>query len=418
MPFPNKPFNIWDKDDLEYLLTDPPAVENARRDFKADCKLLADDKKEREKARKDTLKDISAMANGAGGSLLIGVRQSGKKGSPPFAAKIEGIKDEPEQLKQAIEGLVNAPHLDVRPGPLEYYPIQDKYGQTVLIVDVPANTYSLSMVIYKNLNQFWVRRGTDNCLMTTDEIEYRFGQFGKIHDAASDELSRIRSDLQKTNISPMVWFAGVPISRSRDHIPVRIQMIRELLRCSSYFSKYPKRHDPSSFTPYKYEGELTPCLKGVGILREWRDEAVLDIRRDGTLVFAFGLRLHEPSVARAVDSKSCEAISLRCIYEPLSSALHLFSDIQQRFEMAKISVVQGGLIGVENIFLDFTNFFDPMRAPKFPEGEIVLDGKLLDEHWDPTSVFGAWALQLANAVGREQQLPCSPWTNNPKKQVL
>ena len=129
MPLPRKKFSEWDKDDLEALIREPAAEESARLDFKADCKILSEDsedKDEREKARRDILVDISAMANGVGGALIIGVRQTGKPDQPPFAEKIEGIENSNvEDLKKAIDDLVNT-HLDVRPAPLEYHVIPCK----------------------------------------------------------------------------------------------------------------------------------------------------------------------------------------------------------------------------------------------------------------------------------------------------
>ena len=179
MPWPDKPFSDWDDRDLNKLLADPSAVEDSGRDFKAECKLLSEYKDAKEKARIDILKDISALANAKGGALLIGVRQSGKKGQAPTAAKIEGIGENPEQLKQTINSLVSK-HLDVRPAPLRYHTIERSSGNPVLIVEVAANTYSLSMVTYPGTNQFWVRRGWDNHLMTTSEIQYEFSQFSKV----------------------------------------------------------------------------------------------------------------------------------------------------------------------------------------------------------------------------------------------
>ena len=153
MPLPAKRFADWSKDELNALVQDPPAVESVRLDFKADCKLLSFGNKEREKGRRDILIDVSAMANGAGGALLIGVRQTGKRGHPPYAETVTGI-GKPEPLRQAIEGLVNT-HLDVRPGPLVCHAIPHEEGSAVLVVEVPANTYCLSMVTYNDIAR-WI----------------------------------------------------------------------------------------------------------------------------------------------------------------------------------------------------------------------------------------------------------------------
>ena len=209
MPLPRKKFSEWDKDDLEALIREPAAVESARLDFKADCKILSKVEDKRDKARRDILVDISAMANGIGGALIIGVRQTGKPDQPPFAEEIVGVSNaRVEDLKKAIDDRVNT-HLDVRPAPLEYHVIPYDDDCSVVIIEIPANTYSLSMVTYKQINQFWIRRDTNNRLMSTDEIEYRFGQFAKVRDSATEELNKIHEELlQKVGLKQ--W-SGLPV---------------------------------------------------------------------------------------------------------------------------------------------------------------------------------------------------------------
>ena len=404
MPLSNKPFADWTKEDLDALIADPPAVETARLDFKADCKLLSKDKDEKENARRDILVDISAMANGAGGALLIGVRQSGKPGAPPFAEKIEGVEDV-ERLKQTIKDLVNT-HLDVRPGSLEYRVILYEDDLSVLIVEVPANTYCLSMITHNQCNQFRIRRGTDNRFMTTDEIEYKFGQFAKVRDSASDELEKIRSQLRQSEIRPMVWFAGVPIARLRDHIPVNIQAIREIVTNSSYFSACPSRQNlPSDMTPASRSQFLEPSLRGVGISRQYEDRVVFEIRRDGVVVIGQELPLGTREV------ETVQGISILFVYEPLLSSLHLFADIQDRFGIGKVALVQAGLMEVGEKTISEAPF---CHLHQFKEADIPLDATLWDEHLSPKDVFMQWATQLANALGLERPILRSPWLDDKK----
>jgi len=409
MPLPSKKFSEWNKDDLEALVAESPAKESARLDFKADCKILSEVEDEKEKARRDILVDISAMANGVGGALIIGVRQTGKPDQPPFAEKIEGIENSNvEDLKKAIDDRVNT-HLDVRPAPLEYHVIPYEDDRSVVIIEIPANTYSLSMVTYKQINQFWIRKGTNNRLMTTDEIEYRFAQFAKVRDSATEELNKIHEKLVirvctsivYTNIS-VVWFAGVPISRARDHIPVKVREIQSILEESSYFKAHPERKKKGTFTPQAYSQYLKPSLRG---LKCDLGGNILGIRRDGVFVFARTLP-QQPCNPYPVDGLPVYYIGH--IYEPILSSLYAFYDIQEHFGIGKIALVQSGIIKDNEDMIHISEEEEeiPQWELKEKGRDIPFDLILLDEHWKPDKVFYEWAKQLGNAVGSENPIPC------------
>jgi len=80
--------------------------------------------------------------------------------------------------------LVSTTHLDVRPARLEFHSIPCGNELFILAVVVPSNTYCLSMVTLDGMNQFWIRRGTINHAMNTDEIEYKFAEFAKVNESA------------------------------------------------------------------------------------------------------------------------------------------------------------------------------------------------------------------------------------------
>ncbi len=412
MPFPSKPFSEWQKEDLDALLADPPAVESARVDFKAECKLLSGDPDEKEKARRAVLVDVASMANGSGGALLIGVRQSGDPTGPPAAARIEGIGD-PERVKQAISGLVNT-HLDVRPAALRQHVVTWDGSVSVLIVEVPENLYSLTMVTYTGLNQFWIRRGTDNQPMTTDEIEYRFGRFAKVRADASEELQRLHRRALAGDFTPLAWFGAVPLARARDHVPVIVRDIQDMLANSSYFSACGRRADRGTLTPLRYSGDLRPSLAGIG--RNPNDGgflAVLEIGRDGSFVFACKMRLssEDPLGNTPAGGESPGRVQLWEIYEPILSGLHAFADIQARFGMGRAALAQAGVHGVQDtVVVRGGDGLDDLVSPRlFQVSEVPLDALTLDEHWEPQQVFQVWATQLANALGEEEPLALAPW---------
>ncbi|GAG26931.1 unnamed protein product, partial [marine sediment metagenome] len=240
-----------------------------------------------------------------------------------------------ERLKDSIKMLVDA-HLDTRPAPLHFKTIEtpEDANRSVLIVQVSQNTYSLSMV--KNeLNQFWVRRHTDNRLMTTDEIQYEFERMTKIRDSAKDELDRIRENLEnKESAWPIVWFAAVPVARSRDHVPVVINTLEDIINNSSYYKAFSgELRNTTLPTPAMFWGDYRPSLHGIGLKRSANKGGRFEVRRDGTIIF--GIR----------PVMSDDTVPLGLIYTIWCSGLHLLKDIQERFSLSELAVVQAGLTG-------------------------------------------------------------------------
>jgi hypothetical protein len=397
MSLPRKPYQKWDTDDLAQLCEDPKAEESASLDFKKQCNLLHDKKEAKEKARIDILKDIAAMANGVGGALLIGVNESPKDNEPPVADSVPGIPEsDAEKLKDVIAELVDT-HLQVRPGALRFkrVPVKDNEDRAVLIVEIPQNTYSLSMVTYENQNQFWVRRGTDNRLMTTDEIQYQFGMMSKLRDSASQELEKIRAKLEEEAqpSRPLVWFTAIPISRERDHIPVNIEEIRAIIKDSSYFKDYPIRLSSHTATPKEYYNDLRPSLHGI-MARKQEDK--LEIRRDGTIVHGFALE---------------GGISIPVCYEVWSSGLYLFRDIQDNYGISRLAVAQAGLFGGGGKKPFINDSFTNSLENYVPTGTLSLDAIMLEEQWNPKEIFLVWAKQFMNSVEIENPITFPPWVD-------
>ncbi|MGA2264833.1 MAG: ATP-binding protein [Phycisphaerae bacterium] len=394
MPLSSKPFSEWNKEDLNALLTDPPAEETSQLDFKAECNLLSDKPELRNKARRDTLIDIASMANGEGGALILGVKQSQDPSSTPHATEIIGIQD-PQRIIKTIEDLVSS-HLRIRPSALEYNVISCEGNVSVVVVDVPKNTYSLTMVAFDNLNQFWIRRDVSNRLMSIDEIQYRFSRFHTVEASAEEELARIRTIGLPKSQRPFVWFSGVPVDRSIDHIPVKVDQIKKLLDESSYFVDFPQA--PGNCAPRQLADVLSPSLHGISISREYdvQERRYLEVRRDGTVVFSV-----------CVAGLKNDTVSLSGIYETLASGLCLFADVQNQFQVGKAAIVQAGFKNCGNLPV-----VDPrlVYAPKLPPADdIVLKMVQVSEPWKPKEVFLAWATQLANALEIEQPIQRSPW---------
>ncbi len=410
---PSKPYRVWKTEDLSQLIQEPKAKENARLDFKKDCNLLRKEKCAKEKAKMDILKDVSAMANGVGGALLIGVEEKRGPDTPPVAEEIPGIPtEEVERLKTAIKSAVDT-HLDIRPAPLHFkeIPTPEDNKRSVLIVEVPQNIHSLSMVTYDQANQFWVRRGTDNKPMRTDEVQYAFERLMKIRDSALEELKEIRRTIFAPHTgNSIIWFAGIPIQRIRDHVPVDVERMKNILRRSSYFDAYPTRQigntyplRPSHRHPMILYARLQPSLHGISIRKSAKTEAELEIRRDGTVLFA--------TVARDAERKR-DSVPLEEVYETWCGGLYLLKDIQDHFSVSRLAVVHAGLAGCSNLPLTLREYNG--GGWRITGNDVEMDKPFtIDENWEPETVFARWAETLSNSVGEERTIVCDPWVNIP-----
>jgi len=398
MPTVPKRLVDWTYEDLQALVEDPPAVEGQRLEFKLDHRLFSSDKAEKDKARLDVLKDIAAMANTAGGIILLGIRQTPQQGSPPYAAEVVGI-DDCEKTKQAICALADK-HLDVRPARLEMVPIDCPNGRSVLAILVPQNSYALSMVTLDSCNQFWVRRGYDNRLMSSSEIAYRFDEYARVRDSSLRTLQVLKEQFQRGQpvSPPLVWCSAVPLGRGADHIPVNCKDLSTVLRESRYYDGARKDRQTAGWPsqPYSLGDDMHPCLEGMRALTE---SALLEVCRDGAVSFATKIVAYED-----------KAVHLICLYEPILSFLHALKHVQEHYGCPRQCLTQAGLVGVAGMGVSNNPGVSSLSEdlspflPSFREGFCPLDALFLDDEWEPKKVFEQWARQLANALGQEKAM--------------
>jgi len=273
------------------------------------------------------------------------------------------------------------------------------------MVGVSQNTYSLSMVTYTQFNQFWVRRGWNNKLMTIDEIQYRFERAATVRESAERELENVRKELSAYfTTEPMAWVAAVPLSRQVDHIPVDIAAMKQIVESSSYFAAFPKRADMKYLHPKAFLSVLRPTLRGIGSHPDWKNIGLLELRRDGTVVFAAGgERVQEVARYRR---------PLWMIYEPWYSGLYLLQDVQKSYSVSPMAIAQCGLLNWEESSLQpIGNRPDGWTRADLKVGDlnVPMYPKLLDEDWCPAEAFMDWAKQLANYLHQDKAISVRPW---------
>lgn len=411
MPIPRKPYSEWKEEDLRALVNDPPAQESAHLDFKRDCNIHHEDAIPRQKARRDLLVDVASFANGDGGALILGVEESQGPGGIPFAFEIVGVES-PGTLQQSIDDLVFS-RLDVRPAALRYHPVPCQGDRHVLVVEVPANTYSLSMITYQcnAFGQFWARIGTSNRLMKVDEIESKIGQFSRVFESAESELTLIREELTQAVGSPIVWFVGVPVGRSRDHIPVDLDRAINLIGQSSYYGDFPRRRDRRCRLPLRLADRMEPYLHGMRIPRDGDGPPLLVMQRNGVLVYAEDLTARENTEIHARGSGGVVPWIVQAwnIYEPILCGLYLFNDLQRHYGVSASGLVQAGFVSSGMTGVCSRGPGEELSVPVFSSASITLDRLHTHDEWRPKEVFKTWVRQIANDLKMEHPLQRPPW---------
>ena len=134
-----------DESHLSALVTDG-VRESRSLEFKAELVLGTDSD------RKEVLADVSALANGGGGDLILGIEDD--NGTASAVVGLESFDPDKDTLR--IESVVRdgiAPRivgLRVRPVPLSS-------GSSVVVIRVPNSLNRPHMVVFKNWSRFYSR---------------------------------------------------------------------------------------------------------------------------------------------------------------------------------------------------------------------------------------------------------------------
>lgn len=161
-----KPLDRLTIEDVNQLITSG-ICESPRIDYKREWWGKNDD------ARREMMRDISALANSYGGYLVLGVETKGGSGSgvlecPTSIVGLERL-DYSERIMRSSRDNLDPPCKGI-----EAVQIEVDDNRIVLIIQVPQSLDAPHMVTFKGLNQFWQRHGTDKQSMSTQEIRDMF----------------------------------------------------------------------------------------------------------------------------------------------------------------------------------------------------------------------------------------------------
>jgi len=139
---------IWNKDEIQRYI-DEEIEESLRLDYKASGALDKTDNK-----KKEITKDVSAMANSAGGLIIYGIKEYQEKSKKHKPEEIDGIKRS-EISKEWLEHVIS--NIQPRIDGLLIHPItiEDNEDLVVYVVEIPkSNTahQATNCIYYKRFN--------------------------------------------------------------------------------------------------------------------------------------------------------------------------------------------------------------------------------------------------------------------------
>ena len=204
-PF-NKPIEQITEEDLQSLI-DNKIRESQHLEYKRDNYPSED------KNKKEFLKDVSALANGMGGHLLIGVGEDNNSHLPVELVGIENAEDE----KQAAIQVCND-SIQERIQGLRVETVSLKNGKSVLIIEVPPSIRKPHMVSFKKGRYFWKRRESHVHPMTLGEIRYDVIQGNEMLERTERRFDELLLDAREKSHSTLLAQVIITPVYSRENL--------------------------------------------------------------------------------------------------------------------------------------------------------------------------------------------------------
>lgn len=184
---------------------------------------------------KEMLKDISAMANARGGFLILGIEE-GDDQTPEAIVGIENAEIERDRIINSCLANIRPPIPGLRG---KVIPLGDHEGRAMLVIQIPRSTMAPHMVVFKGLNQFWIRHDRHKSPMSVWEIRESVLRTEEYLMKAEEFLMRrqetIEQELEKDN----TWLvlSSLPIFVIEDKVDFSNSTIKEFLDKEYIFIK-------------------------------------------------------------------------------------------------------------------------------------------------------------------------------------
>jgi hypothetical protein len=212
----NKAFKDITFEDIASLITNGVS-ESQNLEFKKEVWRRDD------RAIKDMLKDISAMANAYGGILIIGMTEDEDTGQATEIINVPDAEDERDRILSSC--LTN---LQPRIIGIDIRVLGD--DKKILLVHVP-NSSTIHQIIFAHLYQFWFRHDRQQSVMTYNELRDKFTS-EQITQSSLKELINSRYNLNKRQGKTQLVLRAFPLV-NKTNLNLKDEGIRDILKFSS-----------------------------------------------------------------------------------------------------------------------------------------------------------------------------------------
>lgn len=161
--------------------------------------------------KREFLKDVTAFANAAGGTLLLGVREPAT--DQTAAQQIVGL-DKGESIATNLERLASS-SIDPRIPGLRIVPVPLSAGKACIVVHIPQSLSRPHMVSHDGHKSFYVRHSESSFPMTTHEIREAVltsaTAEGRTRALIARKLADVRQDGRMTGGKPAFFLQAAPL---------------------------------------------------------------------------------------------------------------------------------------------------------------------------------------------------------------
>ena len=224
MYFNFKEFLALDEKKLEKFLN-LKIREDMYLDYKVDLSS-----KEKRKAHKEFLKDVTAFSNANGGNILIGVKEPSD--DLKISEQLLGIENA-DELSQDLERLTYS-SIDPRISGLKIKVIPLSNGKSVISIHIPPSFSRPHMVNYDGHRSFYSRHSESSFPMSTNEIRQSIMQTLTLEETVKKYFLNKEEDIRNyfLNETPTFLIQAMPIIPLEPLLDVFDEKIENIIKGS------------------------------------------------------------------------------------------------------------------------------------------------------------------------------------------
>ncbi len=200
---------------------------------------------------REMLRDISAMANGYGGYIIVGIEEEKQTGRALQLVGVPNAEEERDRIMACCLATLHPRIIGFGIRTLEF-----EKGKNIILIKVP-DSLNLHQITFGGLYQFWKRHDRQKNRMSVDEIKDAILKNSSGTEQAEKLLAKRKAAVEKTGGSKMLLCA-VPLKLENELFKIDNSQLRELLRHSNN-----ERRDGWHFNfPYS---QTAPSINGLKV---------------------------------------------------------------------------------------------------------------------------------------------------------